>query len=511
MRRAGVESGRRNLGGHAWLFGLLLLVSCIASAQPGNDQAQSIISALKQNDFSQALQLTEAGLRQSPASPQLWTLRAMAFSGKGETSEALQAFRHALQSSPNYLPALEGAGEMLYRDRSQKAVPFLEQIVRIRPTDQIAHAMLGSLAFLRGDCTSAVKHFEAGRDQLQSQPLAMLEYASCLAQLHESEKAISVAQSLLIAHPDYIEARRALAVLQLKAEKPADTIQTLTPLLDAGNSDALTARLAAAAYEANQDTPHAVQILRDAIVRDPSNVDLYVDFANIAFAHQSFQAGVEMVNVGLQAVPRSATLYLARGILYVQLAHYDEAEADFEKAQQIDPQQSFSAAAQGLLASKGSAATSESLTELRRKLAKTPNDAFLWSLEASLLTEGAPAPGTPEFSEAMRAAKKAVALNPSLASAYDALAKLYQSAGNTNESIQQCRNALHYDPKDQTALYRLIMMLRKTDKQDEIPRLLKRLAELRQEATRKEAEENRYKLIIEPSTSSAANQSGERN
>ena len=511
MSRAGVESDRGRLAQLIGLFGLLLLAGCVASAQTGNDQTQGIISALKQNNYAEALQLTEAGLRQSPASPQLWTLRAMAFSGKGDRGEALEAFRHALQSSPNYLPALEGAGQLLYQDRSQKAVPFLEQIVRMRPTDQVAHAMLGSLAFLRGDCTAAVQHFEDSREQLQSQRSAMLEYASCLAQLHETEKAISVVQSLLSANPNDTEVRRAVAILQLKAEKPGDAVQTLAPLLEAGNVDVPTARLAGEAYEANQDTPRAVQTLHDAIVRDPTNVDLYVDFANIAFAHQSFQAGVEMLNVGLRTVPKSATLYLARGILYVQLAHYDEAEADFEKAQQIDPQQSFSAAAQGLLASKASGATKESLSELRRKLAKTPNDAFLWSLEASLLTEGSPDPGTPEYSEAMRAAKKAVSLNPSLASAYDAQAKLYQAAGNINEAIQQSRNALHYDPRDQTALYRLIMLLRKTDKKDEIPELLKRLAELRQEATRKEAEENRYKLTIEPSTSSVANQSSERN
>src|SRR5215475_3539095 len=78
-RRTFVGSDRRKLTGFAGLYALVLLFSCVASAQNAGDQTQAIISALKQNDYSLALQLTEAGLRQSPGSPQMWTLRAMAF------------------------------------------------------------------------------------------------------------------------------------------------------------------------------------------------------------------------------------------------------------------------------------------------------------------------------------------------------------------------------------------------------------------------------------------------
>jgi ABC-type sugar transport system substrate-binding protein len=51
------------------------------------------------------------------------------------------------------------------------------------------------------------------------------------------------------------------------------------------------------------------------------------------------------------------------------------------------------------------------------------------------------------------------------------------------EAVEQCREALKSDPKDQTALYRLIQALRKTGQKNEIPDLLKRLAQLREQAT----------------------------
>jgi hypothetical protein len=46
-------------------------------------------------------------------------------------------------------------------------------------------------------------------------------------------------------------------------------------------------------------------------------------------------------------------------------------------------------------------------------------------------------------------------------------------------------------------VYRLIQALRKTGEKAEIPDLLKRLAQLREQATKEERERYRYKLIEE--------------
>ena len=97
----------------------------------------------------------------------------------------------------------------------------------------------------------------------------------------------------------------------------------------------------------------------------------------------------------------------------------------------------------------------------------------------------------------MRSAKRAVSLQPTLGAARGVLAKLYMQAGQYPEAVEQCREALKSDPKDQTALYRLIQALRKTGQKSEIPDLLKRLAQLREEATKEERERYRYKLIEE--------------
>ena len=121
---------------------------------------------------------------------------------------------------------------------------------------------------------------------------------------------------------------------------------------------------------------------------------------------------------------------------------------------------------------------------------------YLLYLQADILAQKGPEPGTPDFDRALASAKKAVSLQPALAAARGVLAKLQLQAGQYDAAIEQCRKALASDPKDQTALYRLIQALRKSGNRAEIPDLLKRLASLREEAAQEERDRYRYKLVV---------------
>lgn len=484
------------------LAAMCVFLSCCASsyAQDASGRAVQITAALREGKADRAVQLADQGLAASPNDPQIWTLKAIALSAQRRTKEALAAYHHALQLSPNYLPALEGAAQIHYAAGDKEALTLLQRIAQLRPTDQTSHAMLGALAYKQGNCSDAVAEFEKGRELMATQPGALQEYGACLVRLRQVDKAIAVFQQLLASHPDDFRARRALASVQFAGDHPREALATLRPLIESGDPDLGTLQLAALAHESLGETPEAVKLLHDAIVKDPRRVPLYVDFANIAFAHQSFQAGIEMISSGLELQPDAAPLYLARGVLYVQTGDFDRAEADFGKAEQLDPGHSAAGIAQGLVAEERyQDDPDKALAVVRSKLAKTPNDAFLLYLESAIIQQKAPAAGTPEFLHGMESAKKAVTLQPSLANAHDVLANFYLQSGKSDVAIAECRAALEYNPKDQTALYRLIVALRKIDRKAEIPDLLKRLAEARQEATNQEAENNRYKLVVNPS------------
>jgi tetratricopeptide (TPR) repeat protein len=489
----------------SYKIGLLPLLFFLPPGAPGQtatERVQSITSALRDREFSNALQLLQPALQTSPNNSQLWMLQGLAYAGEGDSKAALASYKRAIRISPDYLPALEGAAQIEYEAGDADAVSLLQHVLQLRPDESTSHAMLAVLAEKSGDCASAIEHYAASGPLLDSQPEALQGYGVCLLKLNRTDKAIAVFQRLVAARPDDPRWRRGLAAVQLAAGKPQDALATLRPLLDA-NSDVSTMRLAAAAYEADKDTPSAVKILRDAIVKDPLQIPPYVDFAEIAMDHQSFQAGVEMIDAGLKLQPNAAPLYLARGVLYVQLADFEKAEADFENAERLDPKQGMTAAAQGMLAEEQNQNDPDrALATVRSKLARQPDDAFLCYLQAAILSQKSPETGSPEFQQGLDSAKRAVTLQPSLTAAHNVLAKYYLDSGQYALAANECRLVLERSPSDQSALYHLVMALRKTGGQAEIPDLLKRLAKARQDATRQEGERNRYKLVAAPQGSS---------
>src|SRR5205814_962114 len=149
-------------------------------------------------------------------------------------------------------------------------------------------------------------------------------YATCLVKLKRLDDAVTVFQRAVALHPDDRQERQLLASVQLTVHKPQDALATLGPLLEASNPRADTLELASNAYEDSGDTPQAVSTLRQALLLYPRNVSLYLDFANISFAHESFQVGIDVITEGMVMQPNAGELYVARGVLYVQLAQYDK-------------------------------------------------------------------------------------------------------------------------------------------------------------------------------------------
>jgi tetratricopeptide (TPR) repeat protein len=478
-----------------WFVFLLCAISVFAQNTAPSAPTAPIESALRGHDYPQALQLAQSAVQQSPKNPKLWVLQGIALSRLGRRHEALAAYDRALAISPDYLPALEGAAELEYQAESKRALPLLERVVKIRPDDPTANAMLGVVKYKQRDCASAVEHFRASWQLISSQPAALAQYGTCLMNLDNAEDALPVFQRLLSLQPDDSHARYNLAVVQLAAHSPKEAVETLQPLLGAASPDPEALDLASSAYEESGDTPKAVNLLRQAIVLDPKKTRYFVDFATLSFAHQSFQVGVDMIDAGLKETPNAAQLFVARGVLLIQLGQYEKAEADFEKASQLDPTQTSGAVAEGL-AQMQQSNLDQALTTVRARLKDHPDDAFLHYLEADILFQKGADPGTPEFKDAIAAVCRAEQLRADFVLAYDLLGNLYLKSGEIDKSIAQSRRALGQNPSDQEALYHLIQALRQSgkDSKGELPTLVKRLAVLRQQARQAEASGNRYRL-----------------
>ncbi len=467
------------------------------SAGPPTNIVDEVTAAVRARDYADALQLAGQGIKAAPRDARLWTLQGIAFSRSGRKDEALSSFYQALKIRPGYLAALEGAAEVEYASGSSRAVTLLKEILAQQPYDPVSHAMLAALLFKKGDCAGALPHFEQGGTVVRSQPLALEQYGTCLVRIKRTEEAIPIFERLVGAQPENARVRYNLAMLQFLVKRNTDAVATLRPLIESDRPSADALALASSLYEKSGDTPRAVEMLRKAIVLAPDRTEYYLDFATLCFNHKSFQVGADLITAGLTQNPDAASLYVARGVLYVQLGQYDKAQSDFERASRLDPVQTFSSQAQSL-AQLQENDLDRALATTESQLRTKGDDPFLNYLLAEILSRQGARPGSPEFQRAVEAASRAVTIKSDFIVARNLLSGLYMKSGQLDEAIEQCRRVLNTDPSDQTALYRLMLALQKTGKREEVPSLLKRLAQAREDAQKREVEEARYRLVEQP-------------
>lgn len=480
---------------------LLFLLIALVPVRPAQGQRPPanigpILQSLQQHDFAAALSASQQILASQPGNYTVWTLRGMASAGMGNASQALAAYQHALRLAPEYLPAMEGAAQTAYQLKRPEARSLLLKILAKQPGDPTTHLLLGMLDFTAGKCPDAINHFSMADRALNVQPQALNEYGTCLAQLNRLDDAIAVFTRALDLNPSQREARYNLALAQWQDNKSGDALATLKPLVESApvSSDALA--LSAEILESRQETVQAVALLRKAILADPKNISPYLDFASLSFDHASPQAGIDILDAGLTQLPNEPKLYLVRGILLTQLGEFTKAAQDFETANRIDPRVQFLGVAEGIVESQQHN-SAQALAKFRSAVKLHPNDAYAHYLLAEALDAEGKSSGSTEYREELDALTKAVHLDQHLVAARDLLASIYLENGQTDLAIEQSRQAMALDPKDQQAVYHLIVALRKEDQKDQIPALLKRLMSLRAESADRHGTAKQFRLTVE--------------
>jgi tetratricopeptide (TPR) repeat protein len=471
----------------------ILVVS--AAAQGLSPQAR-IISELRGHQPEAALRDAELALKTSPGDPRLWVLKGLAARATSQTGIAVEAFRQALQMKPDYVPALEGITELLYREQPQAVRPYLTRLLRQRPEEPTANAMQAMIEAHAGKFADAAESFRRAMPVIANQQLAMSTYAETLARLRRDSEARNLFATIAERWPEDVQARFNLAVLDAAAGDKADALAALDPLVRANDEPALS--LAASLHEAQGDTPAAVELYRVAIAANPKDPQNYIDFGALSFDHNSAQAGIAILNTGLQQLPGTAALYIARGILHMQVSEVEAADRDFARANQIDPSQSFGMEAQGLSEMQRHDLPA-ALAKVKSSLAKSPDNAYLNYLAALILREQGAVPGSREAAEALEYAHRATKLDPNLTPAQNLTGAFAFAAGNMPLAAQASRAVLQRSPEDQEAVFRLILALRRMgDSQHEVARLVERLKTLRAHEHTEQQKVDHYRLSMVP-------------
>ena len=465
-----------------------------ASQQPS--ATDSIAGLLRTGDPESALKAIDQALAHSPADVRLWTLRGLALSQLDRIDESLAAYRKALSLQPDYLPALQGAAQIEYERGRPEAQRTLERILAVDPHNVVAHAMLGAMAYDRQECRTALDHFQRADALIRANPRSLWQAAHCLfLEDRPAEAAKRFEQLLKVSSAGDGSADPVVFNLALSwhaAGQHDKAIATLKALASRNLPERDVLALLADAYAANEQVDQAIATLRRATVVYPREEQFYVALAGLCLEHNSFDLAREIIEVGLRNVSSPKRLYAVRGILHAQLGALDEAQADFERVSELEPQQSGAIAGLSLTLQK-TGQTEQSIAILREQSRLHPEDYAINVLFAQALLRGALDDST--ASEARAALERAVAVAPRRAVVRTELGRLHARTGQLEKAIEQLQMAVDLDPSDKTPTYHLLVALRRAGRHEEARKVASRVRELLDEEKASELARNRLRLV----------------
>ena len=134
--------------------------------------------------------------------------------------------------------------------------------------------------------------------------------------------------------------------------------------------DSESLNLLAEIYTEKDKIPEAIAALRRATEIAPRDERNYIDLATLCVDHQSTDLGLQIADIGLKNIPKSAKLYTLRGAINALAGNSAAAAADFEKARTIEPDELYGPVGLSLLL-RENAKLAEAETIIRQKIASS--------------------------------------------------------------------------------------------------------------------------------------------
>lgn len=476
--------------------GALLLT---VAAFPAIGQDDILSNLLRQHHYTEALKTATDQLRIHPDDSFLWLYRGLAERGLDQTKPSLESIRHALQLNPANTQAAEAGAQISYTAHDASAGYYVDQVLRLEPSSQPAHAMAGVLALEKPDCPAAIEHLkQAG--ELASHDLSLKRrLASCLSQQGDLTGAVNLMTELHTLAPSDRDINLQLALLDFTTSRFTETIALLKPLRASLDSNGLG--LLADAYAGMDDTINAVDAYRAAIELVPTDDRFYLDLAVLSMDHQSPEVALGVLNAGIAKIPASPRLLVLRGTVYAQTGKNDLAQTDFERADRLDPHSIFGTLGLGVLLREESN-LDQAQSVLETKLARSPHDAVLNFMLADTLVRKGADPGDSAFADAVVLLQESLKREPNLAQSHALLGKLLLKQGRTEDAVVQLEAAVHLKGTDRTALNQLLTAYRRLGRTADADRTSAILAQAVSSDRAQETARNRTHLTLDPAPGS---------
>jgi len=388
------------------------------------------------------------------------------------------------------------------------ATTAVGQSVDRRNVDE--HTNLGIRYAEANELKEAERHFAAAASLAPSDPSTRNNYGAILMRLGRSEQARAEFEASLKLNPDQPSALTNLAqiyfdrgqpddlqmartLLQRATKNTSDTEisralvitclklgqvlmakgdlrgagRTLESAVASGLDDARIYAALAEVYEADGHYENAIPAMRLALQRDPQNEAYHFRYGLLLTDSHAPAAGILRLQEALKQFPSSARLWLALGIAQLTYGKNVEAEDSFKRSLALDAKLLPALAYLGVTyAERG--LYEKAINFYEQAIALNGNLGALHYLVADTILKTANADTT----RAEKYLKRATELDPTLAAAYLAWARLYVRADRYSEAAPLLERAVSLQPELLEAHYQLSRVLVKLKRPDEANREL---------------------------------------
>ena len=246
------------------------------AAEPGHVPAQ-IASAWQkatERDFDGAFALVEDITTKNPKNHDAWRLKGdLYFFGKNQPTEALAAYRKAIELKPDFVLAYSSSlSILLSRGELEEAGKQIEQLAKLAPNSPQTKYLQAQLAYQKRD-------FKTARD-LSQQLLKMaptnaraLQLAGVVEfQLNSLLQAELLLVKAVAASPELLLARRILILTYLRSGQPAKALAALNQGIGKGSLDPEFDSVAGEVYLQNGDVKKAEEFFVKAAKAAPNDM-----------------------------------------------------------------------------------------------------------------------------------------------------------------------------------------------------------------------------------------------
>lgn len=316
---------------------------------------------------------------------------------------------------------------------------------RIQPGNGDSELQIGTQLTRDGHFQEAIPHLLAARGKVSNPYAGDFNLALCYVATRQSAQAIPILSALRSAH-----------------------------------ENAQVENLLAQAYVGSGNSQAAFAAFKRAAALTPGDEKLYLFVADACTESKNYELGLDVVDLGLQHLPKSARLHYQRAMLLSSLDEFDAAGSDFQLARDLGAGSEIgylAAAQQSLLAGK----IEEAIAAAREgNKSGGANYQLLTVLGEALLRSGIIA-GQPQFAEAEAALSKAVSIRPSYSDAQLALGKIDLISHQLSLAISHLEQARRLDPENPAIYSHLAAAYREQGDRRKVQEMLSVLAQINRE------------------------------